>query len=338
MPATFPSKTVACLAMIALVLAPRMGAAAEIKSVAARDARVTITINGDIVPGDTEVFKAAVKQANDAGKAVGNLRLNSLGGNLLEGVKLADAVRYAKISTNVGKSATCASACFLVFAAGSEKFVSYGARVGVHGASDQSGNETVQSGAATVSMARVAKELGVPAAIIGRMVVTPPNEMVWLSPHELQSMGTTMVGKPSQVASPQGPAETQTGEPLQLQTSPSQVEPQIRQPTAKAAVTQSWDAMVSNAIDISSSQNGGTPTTLRSCQPQSRVCTSGVMFKLDGVNTVLLSRQNIDGKVIEREICTFNRYGDMRSCVDWDTKETHRDMKDSKGEWSKVAD
>ena len=47
---------------------------------------------------------------------------------------------------------------------------------------------------------------------------------------------------------------------------------------------------------------------------------------------------NIDGKVVQREVCTFNNFGDMRSCVDWDTKETHRDMKDSKGEWSKVSD
>jgi hypothetical protein len=63
------------------------------------------------------------------------------------------------------------------------------------------GRETVSSNAATVSMAKVAKELGVPPAIIGRMVVTPPNEMVWLSPQELQSMGVTMVGKPAQTAS-----------------------------------------------------------------------------------------------------------------------------------------
>jgi len=74
-------------------------------------------------------------------------------------VKLADAIRFGKVSTNVGKKAVCASACFLVFAAGSTKFASYGAQIGVHGASDIGGNETVQSNAATVSMAKVAKEL-----------------------------------------------------------------------------------------------------------------------------------------------------------------------------------
>jgi hypothetical protein len=81
----------------------------------------------------------------------------------------------------------------LIFAAGETKFANYTAQIGVH-ASDENGAETVQSGAATVSMARIAKELGVPPAIIGRMVVTPPAQMVWLSPADLQSMGTTMAG------------------------------------------------------------------------------------------------------------------------------------------------
>src|SRR6202023_964804 len=96
------------------------------------------------------------------------------------------------------------SACFLIFAAGEAKFANYTAEIGVHGASDQTGAETIQSGAATLSMARLAKDLGVPPAIIGRMVVTPPAEMVWLSPADLQSMGTTMIGKPPQLHDTQG--------------------------------------------------------------------------------------------------------------------------------------
>jgi hypothetical protein len=59
---------------------------------------------------------------------------------------------------------------------------------------------------------------------------------------------------------------------------------------------------------------------------------------MDGVDSVLLSRQNPQGKIIEREICTFNDFGDIRTCMDFDSKLTHRDMKDSKGVWSKVAD
>jgi hypothetical protein len=165
------------LTMLPLLLG-NQSQAAELKSSITRDGHVIVSISGEVAVGDTEALKAAIKVANDAGKLVSSLRLNSVGGNLFEGVKLADAVRFAKMATNVGQGATCASACFLVFAAGETKFANYTAKIGVHGASDQAGVETVQSGAATVSMARVAKDLGVPPAIIGRMVVTPPSEMV----------------------------------------------------------------------------------------------------------------------------------------------------------------
>jgi hypothetical protein len=303
---------------------------AEIKSLAGKDGRVVILITGEITPGDADNFKSAIKQANDAGKFVPNVRLNSDGGNLLEGVKLADAVRFGKISTNVGKNATCASACFLVFAAGTTKYASYGAQIGVHGASDETGSETVQSGAATVSMARIAKDLGVPDAIIGRMVVTPPSDMVWLTPQDLQSTGTTMVGKPTQLA------PTAENKPFPEQTAPGN--PVQLQPSAKAESPMSWGSMVENAVSLSAKQNGGTPRTLRSCQPEEQMCATGVMFKMDDRDAVVLSRQDINGKIVQREICTFNSFGDIRSCMDWDTRATHRDMKDSKGVWSKVSD
>ncbi|NUJ78915.1 hypothetical protein HUN39_02490 [Methylocystis sp. FS] len=53
-------------------------------------------------------------------------------------MKLADTIRTAKIATVVQNGASCASACFVAFAAGAEKYVSYQASVGVHGASDRS--------------------------------------------------------------------------------------------------------------------------------------------------------------------------------------------------------
>jgi hypothetical protein len=302
--------------------------AADLKPAALKDGRIVISISGEIAAGDSDGLKAAIKVANDAGKFVSSIRLNSPGGNLLEGAKLADAVRFAKMATNVGQGANCASACFLVFAAGETKFANYTARIGVHGASDENGAETVQSSAATVSMAKMAKDLGVPPAIVGRMVVTPPSEMVWLSPADLQSMGTTMVGKPSQVpiasAGPGAP-QTQPGEPMQLQQA------------TKASAPQSWKDFTNSAFELSRQQNGGTPKLLRSCQPEERTCATGVMFKFDGKDAVALTRENLDGKIIERELCTFNDFGDVRTCMDWDTKETHRDMKDTKGIWTKVS-
>jgi hypothetical protein len=138
----------------------------------------------------------------DDRRVISGIRLSSPGGNVAEGFNLARIVRIAKMATIVPDGATCASACFIVFAAGSGKPVGYAARIGVHAAaSDGSQHETDQSRAATIIMARVVKELGVPPGIIGQMVVTPPNQVVWLSPDDLRSVGTTMTGSAEQMPS-----------------------------------------------------------------------------------------------------------------------------------------
>ena len=339
-----------CAAVVGLAILAGTGSKAlpaEIKSLSGKDGRVLLLITGEIVPGDSDTFVAAVKQANAAGKLVPNVRLNSDGGNLLEGVKLADAVRFGKISTNVGKNARCASACFLVFAAGQTKYASYGAQIGVHGASDQSGAETVSSEAATVSMAKIAKDLGVPPAIIGRMVVTPPSEMVWLTPQDLQSMGVTMVGKPAQTA--------QTGPMADLQQTPSSGAPtSILPPGTYATIPQTggppgvtgrppgvmaWEQMVDLAMQRSSSQNNGKPLLTRFCQPEERICIIGLTFiNNEGRVSFLKTVENANGKIIAREACTLNEFKDVRTCLDWDSGSSRRDMQNSKGDWIKVSD
>src|SRR3984893_19259123 len=75
---------------------PSTNSAATFKSVATKDGGTIILMRGEIVEGDTETLKASIKTANDAGKLMSGVRLNSPGGNLLEGLKLADAVRFAK--------------------------------------------------------------------------------------------------------------------------------------------------------------------------------------------------------------------------------------------------
>jgi len=178
---------IAVSGLAGLALSVSIAAAAEIKSFNLKDDSVEISISGAIAPGDSDALRVSIQAANDAGKLVTSLRLNSAaGGNLLEAVRLAAAVKLAKMSTNVGQSATCASACFLIFAAGETKYANNSARIGVHGASEKGD----VSRAATTSMADVAKALDVPWSIIRRMMNTPPGEVEWLSLADLRLMGT----------------------------------------------------------------------------------------------------------------------------------------------------
>jgi hypothetical protein len=133
--------------------------AAEIESSIFKEGKAVISLEGEIVAGDGERLNSRIREANEQNIVVSGIRLNSPGGLLLEGVKLAEIILQANIATVVANGKLCASACFLAFAAGGEKYVSYSGKVGVHGASAD-GVESPESGAATVGMARFSRELG----------------------------------------------------------------------------------------------------------------------------------------------------------------------------------
>ncbi|MCA1365108.1 hypothetical protein I6F14_33095 [Bradyrhizobium sp. IC3069] len=70
----------------------------EIKVGVDKSGQATIWITGEIVPADADRVSQSVRQANDAGKFVANVRLDCPGGNSLEGVKIADTIRFGKTS------------------------------------------------------------------------------------------------------------------------------------------------------------------------------------------------------------------------------------------------
>ena len=237
-------------------------------------------------------------------------------------------IKFGRIATAVLSGSTCASACFIVFAAGNERYAHYSSRVGVHGASDERGQETIQSGAATVTMARVVRDLGVPSSIVGKLVVTPPTDMVWLTVDDFRAMNVTMLGKPTQV-----PPDQQV-----LERAPQVIAPGA-QAVAPPNPRPTWEKMLAGAIEISKEQNNGRARYGRSCQPEMKVCTTGVWFKAkNGTEMFLRLEENLQGVIVRRDVCSINDFGDVRTCVDWDTNRTRKAMKNNKGEWIGVDD
>jgi hypothetical protein len=53
----------------------------------------------------------------------------------------------------------------------------------------------------------------------------------------------------------------------------------------------------------------------------------------DGLERMLRATQNVNGKIMKRDVCTFNSFGDIRTCYNWDTNVTTKEMKNLKGEW-----
>jgi hypothetical protein len=323
-------KSWGCAILLGMAVAVCEGApasSATIKSLPGKHGGVIIEISGQITAGDADAFTREVKQAKAAGKLVENVQLNSTGGRLLEGARLAGTIREEKISTTVGQGAVCASACFLAFAAGDPKFVGDGAQIGVHKASEKGGRETVLSDAVTDSMARFAKELGVPSAIIARMVKTPPKQIVWLTAQDLRSMGVN----PRQVASDGLSAQQIPGEFASL----AAVTPQARAASGSAS---SWNEFIDKVAKLSADQHDGNAALSRLCQPELNNCVLGLAYLLkDGRQGLAVVIQDVNGKTIRREVCEFNSSNDVRNCVDWDSGAKHHDTRDMKGDWVQIA-
>jgi hypothetical protein len=92
------------------------------------------------------------------------------------------------------------------------------------------------------------------------------------------------------------------------------------------------------AIQLSKDQHGGVADFQRGCQPELKVCVNALSFQAkDGTQMIMKVSEDMDGKVLRREICSFNSYSDVRSCVDWDTGASHRDMKNINGDWERVG-
>ncbi|MBN9561362.1 MAG: hypothetical protein J0H14_11630 [Alphaproteobacteria bacterium] len=143
-----------------------------------------LLLQGRIVKGDAARLTQALR-----GEKFSAVLLNSPGGSVLEARDMARAIRALRVPVVVPDRAVCASACFMLFAAGRDRVAEPGAMIGVHSASVAGGNETMDTLGVTTLMAREAAQYGVPPAITGRMVTTAPGQMAWLTRGELEQMG-----------------------------------------------------------------------------------------------------------------------------------------------------
>lgn len=160
-----------------------------------------IVAKGVIAPGDDEKLHRMVAELPGS-TVLNGIALSSVGGNYLEGVRLATSIRNTGLTTAV--IGNCSSACFLIFAAGSTKIVFEGAKIGVHSASLR-GVETTDAQATTMQMARKLADLGVPPAIVGKVVTTPADDIAWLTSEDLASMNVQVIRKQEAVYQPGSP-------------------------------------------------------------------------------------------------------------------------------------
>jgi hypothetical protein len=107
----------------------------------------------------------------------------------------------------------------------------------------------------------------------------------------------------------------------------------------KSAAPPSWNEFLDKVIKRSAAQNNGKPNYTRACQPEFKTCYDSItVVASDGKLSLVKVTKDMNDKILRREICSFNDSIDIRACYNWDDGTTHRDMKDSNGNWYKVAD
>ena len=85
-----------------------------------------LKLRGDIGAGDYVKFRSYFGDQ----RRIAGLDLDSAGGSLYEGFRIATLTRQKKLSTFVSKE--CDSACAFIFLVGSKRYLSKEAKIGVH--------------------------------------------------------------------------------------------------------------------------------------------------------------------------------------------------------------
>lgn len=181
-------KLKAALALVGTLLA--ITPAAAIDRIGWSKTRQTMYVHGEIVQGDAALIEAAIAQNR---RTLRGIILNSPGGSVVEAARFVDLVKSRDYDTGVVANGMCASACFIIWMSGRNRYVGENALVGIHSASsfDQASGlskETMMSFVATMITARAYNLLNVPAYLIGTMVITPPSQMYYLNAFDLQQV------------------------------------------------------------------------------------------------------------------------------------------------------
>ena len=194
--------------------------AADIRYVPDNEVNV-IAIEGEIVDGDYERFKAI--SVNSALSTL--VLLSSPGGDLYEALGIGDVIHENGYTTGVSDGFKCASACGLIWLAGSKRALQGDAKVGFHAAYHLAQGVPVEGGQANAMVGAYVTRLGLPLKVVAFVTAAAPEEMRWLYPAEAMEIGLDIayvpVGQPSNsphdtpALAPAAPAVAPAPSPIQ---------------------------------------------------------------------------------------------------------------------------
>lgn len=153
----------------------------------------TVYASGEIGPGDAQRLRSLLKlrSITDA-----RIAFNSPGGSLAEGLALGRLIRALKLDTEIraagqGSTAICASACAYAFAGGVNRFYDEAsARLGLHQfySTSSSGLKAQEAQVMSGILVAYLTSMGVDANAFSVSILADPDDMVWLSEKDAESL------------------------------------------------------------------------------------------------------------------------------------------------------
>jgi len=116
-----------------------------------------IVLNGPIKDGDDARFRDI---AASAGKAV--VLLNSEGGSVAPALEMGRTIRLKGLSTSVPPDTLCASACALIWLAGSPRFLNETSHIGFHASYTLTEGKPSESGVSNALVGAYLNQIGLP--------------------------------------------------------------------------------------------------------------------------------------------------------------------------------
>ena len=153
-----------------------------------------MVLEGGVAPGDAARFEAALAEAAEsAAGPPAFVALHSPGGSLADALEIGRAIREAGLNTLVVADGACLSACPTILFGGVERHVSAKAWIGMHQSfladvsvvTTRRALEEVQTMQGEVIA--FARDMGVDPAVHVHALTTPPDEIYYLLPEEMET-------------------------------------------------------------------------------------------------------------------------------------------------------
>ena len=160
------------------IAAPAVANSADFKFVGTQ-----VTMNGLIIDGDSQKFQDTIGD-----KLVRSIVLDSRGGDVLEAMDIGERIRLKNADTTVGPDGKCASACALIWAAGTHRSIADGGRVGFHAAYNADTQKS-PTGVGNALIGAYLTKLGYDYPAVIFATDAAPDEMNWLNPEYAEKSG-----------------------------------------------------------------------------------------------------------------------------------------------------